>query len=69
MITCRLNILLAKKRMTQKELSQLTGIRPNTISGYYNDTFKLVDRNHMQKFCKVFNCNVEDLFEYIPEKE
>ena len=69
MITCRLNILLSKKRMTQKELSQLTGIRPNTISGYYNDTFKLVDRNHMQKFCEVFNCNVEDLFEYIPDEE
>lgn len=69
MIKCRINILMAELRMTQKELSHLTGIRPNTISGYYNDTFKLVDRNHMNELCKVFKCTTSDLFEYIPEQE
>lgn len=68
MLTCKINILLAQRRMTQKELSQITGIRPNTISGYYNDTFKLISRDHIEKFCKVFNCKMEDLFEYIPDK-
>ncbi|MEG2289624.1 MAG: helix-turn-helix transcriptional regulator [Clostridium sp.] len=68
MVKCKINILMAEKRMSQKELSQLTGIRPNTISGYYNDTFKLVDRRHINEFCKVFKCTISDLFEYTLDK-
>jgi putative transcriptional regulator len=68
MLTCKISTLLGSHRMTQKELSKLTGIRPNTISGYYNDTFKLIDRKHVEKFCQVFNCTPNDLFEYIPDE-
>lgn len=69
MINCKLKELMNKKNINQKELSMLTGIRPNTISGYYNNTFKLVDRNHIDKFCEVFYCNTCDLFEYVKEEE
>ncbi|WP_195970424.1 helix-turn-helix domain-containing protein [Clostridium thermobutyricum] len=69
MVKCKIHLLMAEHRMTQKELSALTGIRPNTISGYYNDTFKLIDRNHLDKFCEVFNCKIEDLIEYTKDTE
>ena len=63
----RLHIKLAEFRMTQKELSEKTGIRPPTISAYCNDTFKHIVKDHLNAFCEIFNCSVSDLIEY--EKE
>lgn len=64
MITMKLHIRLAEKRMTQKELAQITGVRLATISGYCNDNFKMISREHLNAFCKLFECKVEDLIEY-----
>lgn len=69
MITMKLNIKMAEKRITQNELSKKLSIRQPTISAYYNDTFKSIKREHIDKLCKFFNCTVEDLIEYIPDKK
>ena len=69
MIKMRLHIKLAEFRMTQKELSEKTGIRPATISAYCTDNFKHVVREHLDIFCELFKCNVEDLIEYVEEKK
>lgn len=63
----KLHILLATKRMTQKELAELTGIGKNTISRYCNATFEKIDKQHLDTFCKFFNCNVQDLIEFVNE--
>lgn len=63
MFNMNLHILLAKKRMTQKELRELTSISSQTMSGYYNNTFKQINRDHIVKICKVLNCGLDDLFE------
>lgn len=69
MIEMKLHIKLAEKRMSQKELNTLTGIRLPTISSYCNDKFKVINREHLDILCKVFNCKVEDLIEYKKEVE
>lgn len=69
MIRMKLHIRLAEKRITQKELSEKTGIGKNTISRYYNDTFEKIDKEHLDILCKFFNCKVEDLIEYVDEKK
>ena len=66
-IKIKLHMKLAENRMTQKELSAKTGIRPNSISAYCNDTYKQIPREHLDIFCKVFNCKIEDLIEYVDE--
>ncbi len=58
---------MAENRMNQKELSIATDIRPNSISAYCNDTYKQIPREHLDIFCKVFNCKIEDLIEYVDE--
>lgn len=65
MIKMKLHIKLAEKRMTQKELAQITKIRLATISGYCNDNFKMISREHLNTFCKLFKCKPEDLIEYV----
>ncbi len=64
MIDCKLHMLLAEKRMTQKELSEATGIGQNSISRYCNNTWVKFDKEHLDKLCIYFQCKVEDIITY-----
>ena len=64
MIKMKLHILLANKRMTQKELSEKTGISKNTIGSYCNESNKHIVKEHLDILCKFFNCKVQDILEY-----
>ncbi|MCS6107941.1 XRE family transcriptional regulator [Clostridium botulinum] len=69
MIKMKLHIKLAEKRITQKQLAEDTGVRLPTISGYCTDNFKMLSREHLDKFCKYFNCNINDLIEFVNDDE
>lgn len=53
---------LGKKKMTQKQLAEITNIRPATISALYHETAKRIDIEHIEKLCDAFNCEPGDLF-------
>lgn len=67
MIKMKLHIKLAEFKMNQKELSEKTGISKNTIGAYCNETNKHIVKEHLDIFCKLFNCKVEDIVEYVKE--
>lgn len=69
MIKIKLSNILGQNKMTRKELSELVDIRPNTIGDLYNENIKKIDVNQLNKLCKVFNCKVEDLLEYVKDEE
>ncbi len=69
MIKIKLSNLLGKHKMTQKALADLTHIRPATISKMYYEEVKRIDVKHIDNICKVFNCEISDLLEYVPEEE
>jgi putative transcriptional regulator len=64
MIKINIAELLGKHKMTRNQLAKATGIRPNTISGYYYETIKRIETGHLELFCKVFKCQVSDILEY-----
>ncbi|MGL5438789.1 MAG: helix-turn-helix domain-containing protein [Filifactoraceae bacterium] len=69
MVRIKLSKLLGERRMTQKELSQKTGIRAATINELYHELVDRINLNHVNKICEVLNCDVQDLLEYIPSKK
>lgn len=69
MIKNNLSKLLGEKRWTQKKLSQVTGIRANTISDLYNCFADRVSLEQINRICEALDCTVNDLFEYVPNKE
>lgn len=69
MIKMKLHLKMAEKKLSQRELSQLTRIRQPTISAYCNDTFIMIPKEHLDILCKFFNCKVEDLVEYVENKK
>ena len=68
MIKIKLSDLLGKNKMNQKTLSNLTGIRPATISKMYYEEIKRIDVKHLNNICQAFNCEISELLEFIPEK-
>lgn len=68
MIKIHLSKLLGERRMTQKRLSELTGIRPNAINDWYNEIAVSLKVEHIDRICEVLNCSIEELIEYIPNK-
>lgn len=60
---------LGKKKMTQKELSKLTGIRPATVSALYHGNVKRIDVDHLGKMCEVFDCQPGDLLTHFEDGE
>ncbi|ERI90967.1 DNA-binding helix-turn-helix protein [Clostridiales bacterium oral taxon 876 str. F0540] len=65
----KLHIKMAEQRISQRELAQLTGIRQPSISAYCTDSFKMIPKEHIDIFCKFFNCKIEDLIEYVQEEK
>jgi putative transcriptional regulator len=68
MIKIKVSDMLGKHKMTRKQLAQLTGIRPNTIGALYNETVQRIDIESLNKICKVFNCKIDEIIEYVPDK-
>ncbi|RJR23622.1 XRE family transcriptional regulator [Candidatus Microgenomates bacterium] len=52
MLKTKLKAILEEKGMTQKELSEKTGIRPNTISEIVKNTRDTINREHISIIAK-----------------
>lgn len=68
MVRIHLSRLLGERRMSQRRLAELTGIRPNTINEWYNEIVVSLRVEHIDKICEVLECSVEELIEVIPNK-
>ena len=66
-VKMKVSDLLGKHKMTMKELSYITGIRPNTISSLYYEEAKRIEFKQIEKLCKAFNCKIEEIFEFIDD--
>ena len=69
MIKIHLSKLLGERRMSQKRLSELTDIRTATINEMYHELVERVNLDYLSKICQVLNVKIEDLLEYVPDKE
>lgn len=61
---CRLAVLMAEKdpKLSQRKLSDDTGLGVTTINRLFNNTFDRVDKNTVEVLCNYFGRSVGDLF-------
>lgn len=69
MIKNHLSRLLGERRWTQARLARETGIRPSTISAYYNELAEHISYEHMDHICEALDCDVSDLLERVPSRQ
>ena len=64
MIKSKLKVLLALHDMTQKNLAEKTGVRPETISNIINNKIKQIPVEALNSICNLFDCQPNDVFEF-----
>ena len=69
MIKFKVNVMLAMREMTQKELAEKTGIRSPTISAICTGTIKHLPVDVLDRICDVLDCQPGDIVEYIRTEE
>ena len=68
MIRILLSNILGERRMTQKQLSIMTGIRPNTIGELYHEMNSRVNLEHLDAICEALDCDLSDLIVRVPNE-
>lgn len=67
MIKFNVKVMLAMRDMTQKQLAEITGIRPPTVSMICLGTVKQLPIDALNKICKALDCQPSDLMHYVPD--
>lgn len=69
MLKCNLSTLMGKERLTIAEVIRRTGLTRNAVATLYEERAKRIDLNTIARLCELFDCSVDELFEYIPDTE
>ena len=69
MIKNHLSRILGDRRWSQAKLSRETGIRPSTINELYHEIAERVSFDQLDKICEALHCSLDELLEYIPNKQ
>lgn len=64
MFICKLKKLRFNKGVSQKELSEQTGIRYPTISEMERCATRSCSIENLDKLCRFFNCTLNDIYEF-----
>ena len=65
-IRIKLNELLERSGMSKNKLSQRAEMQRTQLNHYCNNTITRLDTEVLVRICRVLNCSIADLLEYIP---
>ena len=68
MIVVRIDVMLAKRKMSVTELSEKVGITMANLSILKNGKAKAVRLETLEKLCKALDCQPGDLLEFVEEE-
>ena len=69
MIKCHLSRLMGEKKMKIADVARETGLHRNTITLLYDETAARVELETIEQLCRLFDCAVGDLFEFLPDEQ
>ncbi len=69
MIRINLDIMMAKRKMSLNELSEKVGITLANLSILKNNKAKAIRFSTLDSICRVLDCKVEDIIEFVPESK
>lgn len=64
-IIINLDVMLAKRKMRSKELSEIIGITTSNLSILKSGKAKAIRFSTLEAICKALNCQPADILEYI----
>ena len=58
---------MGAQKLKIADVSRETGLNRSTVTALYNETAKRVDIEAVDQLCRLFDCGIGDLLEYIEE--
>ncbi len=68
MIRCHLSRMMGERKLKVMDVARETGLHRNTVTLLYKETATRVDLDAIEKMCRLFECEVGDLFELVPDE-
>ncbi len=68
MIRCHLSTLMGTRKMKIIDVARETGLNRSTVRALYYEDWVRVERDSIEKICRLFNCKLQDLFEWTPDE-
>ncbi len=65
MIRCHLSTLMGRDKLRVAEVARRTGLNRSTVTALYNETATRVELPAIEALCRLFRCEVGDLFELV----
>ncbi|MBP3369916.1 MAG: helix-turn-helix transcriptional regulator [Clostridia bacterium] len=67
MIVIRIDVMLAKRKMSVTELTERVGLTMANVSLLKNGKVKAIKLSTLEKICEVLDCQPGDILEYVKE--
>lgn len=67
MIRCHLSTFMGRDKLCIADVARRTGLNRSTIAALYRETSTRVDLPAIEQLCRLFHCQVGDLFEYVDD--
>lgn len=67
MIRCNLSTLMGRDKLRITDVARRTGLNRSTITALYRESATRIDLPAIDQLCRLFNCQVGDLFEHVPD--
>lgn len=68
-ITVNLDVMMAKRKVSLGELSELIGITPANLSILKTGKARAIRFSTLDAICRELDCQPQDILEYVPPKE
>ncbi|MCW8886144.1 MAG: helix-turn-helix transcriptional regulator [Motiliproteus sp.] len=65
MIRCHLARLMGEKKMKIADVARETGLHRNTITLLYKETAQRIELDALEKLCRLFDCEVQEMLELV----
>ena len=63
----KINDLLEKKGVSKNQICKELEIPRSNFNRYCRDEFQRIDANHICKLCEYFDCEIQELIEYVKD--
>jgi len=61
--------MMGEHKMKVIDVARNTGLNRSTIARLYNETATRIDVETIDQLCKLFDCEVGELFEFVPDSD
>lgn len=67
MIRCHLSTLMGQNKLRIADVARRTGLNRSTVTALYKETATRVDLPAIEQLCRLFKCQVGDLFQVVED--